>query len=401
MNARLRLIPEFLGVVAFGFALYGVMLFLEGRIQSNSALFSFETWLGRAPDSLLYRFLWLFGDVSEAEFYASLFGGIGILAFAFLAYLLDRAGSRWRGYPISYGTGLWPWILASTSIGLVLSVTLFGGLLSEGLVPTFVPFVSVPAGVVFIYGAGWRNALTGGILGALVTFPIAWLLNLYVLNPLALPPVIGAVTGMWLGGAIVFEICRYLPWMTREEAPPEGEDIPEEDADLPEPPPAVDPSKAGWFGRRVLCDFSEAQFYGNEYASAGLILGTLLTWVLNPLHPALGSGLLPAILLSQILASAVAVFLYYERWRELEWYPSFVPVVSVAPAAVLTFGGTLQSIIVGAVLGAIAGPPVAQFVIDRLPNHWHLYVGNTFSMGLCTLVIVPALGLLPGFEAAA
>jgi hypothetical protein len=87
VKARLRLIPEFLGVMAFGFALYGVMLFLEGRIQSNSALFSFETWIGRAPDSLLYRFLWLFGDVSEAEFYASLFGGIGILAFAFLAYL--------------------------------------------------------------------------------------------------------------------------------------------------------------------------------------------------------------------------------------------------------------------------------------------------------------------------
>jgi hypothetical protein len=397
VTARLRLLPEFLGVVAFGFALYGIMLVLEGSIQLNSALFSFGTWLEMAPDNILYRFLWLFGDVSEAEFYASLFGGIGILAFAALAYLLDRAGSEWKGYPISYGTGLWPWILASTSIGLVLSVTLFGGLLAGGLVPTFVPFVSVPAGVVFVYGRGWKNALTGGILGALITFPIALLLNQYVLNPLALPPVIGNVTGMWLGGAIVFELCRYLPWMTREEAPPEGEHIPEEEADLPEPPPAVDPSKIGWFPRRVLCDFSEAQFYGNEYASAGLILGTLLSWVLNPMHPALGSGLLPAILLSQILASAVAVFLYYERWRELEWYPSFVPVVSVAPAAVLTFGGTLQSIVAGAVLGAIAGPPVAQFVIDRLPNHWHLYVGNTFSMGLCTLIIVPALGLLPGF----
>jgi hypothetical protein len=130
-------------------------------------------------------------------------------------------------------------------------------------------------------------------------------------------------------------------------------------------------------------------------------LGTLLSWVLNPQHPALGSGLLPAMLLSQVLASAIGVFLYYERWRDLEWYPTFVPVVSVAPAVVLTFGGTMQSILAGAVLGAVAGPPVAQFVIDRLPNHWHLYIGNTFSMALCTLVIVPALTLIPGFQLAA
>jgi hypothetical protein len=405
VRTRLRLLPEFLGVVVFGFALYAGMLALQGSIESNSVLFSYDTWLKKAPDNPLYRFLWLFGDVTEAEFYASLIGGIGILAFAFLAYMLDRADSRWKGFPISYGTGLWPWILAATTIGLVLSLILFGGLLSGGWVPTFVPFVSVPAGVVFIYGGGWRNALTGGILGALITFPIAYLSVTYVLTPLSLPPVIGNVTGMWLGGAIVFELCRYLPWMRREEeAPPEGEEIPETDvaAELREPPPPTDPTaEAGWFGRRVLADFSEAQFYGTELASAGLILGTLLSWVLNPQHPALGSGLLPAMLLSQVLASAIGVFLYYERWRDLEWYPTFVPVVSVAPAVVLTFGGTMQSILAGAVLGAVAGPPVAQFVIDRLPNHWHLYVGNTFSMALCTLVIVPALTLMPGFQLAA
>jgi hypothetical protein len=400
MSTRLRLLPEFLGVVVFGFVLYGIMRLLEGPIQGNSYIFSFETWVEEALGSPLYRFLWFIGDFTEAEFYKSIFGGVGILSFAFLAYLLDKAGSRWRGFPISYGTGLWPWVLASTLLGLGISVTLFGNLLSEGWIPTFVPFVSVPAGVIFVYGGGWKKALTGGILGGLITFPIAYLLIIYVLNPLNLHPVIGNVTGMWVGAIIVFEICRHLPWMSREEAPPAGDEIPETDvaAELREPPPLEDlAARRGWFGRRVLADFSEAQFYGNELASAGLILGTLLTWVLNPLHPAYGSGLLPAILLSQILASAVGVFLYYERWRELEWYPTFVPVVSVAPAVVLTFGGTMQSILAGAVLGALAGPPVAQFVINRLPDHWHLFIGNTFSMAFCTAIIIPLLRLLPGF----
>jgi hypothetical protein len=93
VRTRLRLLPEFLGVVAFGFVLYGVMLALEGSIESNTVLFSFETWLKEAPGNPLYRFLWFFGDVNEAEFYASLLGGIGILVFAYVAYRLDEAGS--------------------------------------------------------------------------------------------------------------------------------------------------------------------------------------------------------------------------------------------------------------------------------------------------------------------
>ena len=99
-------------------------------------------------------------------------------------------------------------------------------------------------------------------------------------------------------------------------------------------------------------------------------------------------------------SAAVGIFLYYEHWRELEWYPTFVPVVSVAPATVLIFGGTLQSIVAGAVLGALAGPPVAQYIIRNLPGHWHPFVGNTFSMALCTVVIVAMLTFMPGFSPA-
>ena len=401
MRSRARIVPEFLAIVAFGFVVYAIMRALETPLGRSPSLFSFEAWLERAPDSPLYRFLWLFGDVSEPEFYASLLGGVGLLAFAFLAYRLDQSGSRWRGFPISYGTGLWAWIFAASLLGLVISVTLFGGLLSGGWVPTFVPFVSVPAGVVFIYGRGWTKALTGGVLGGIVTFPIAYFVIQYALTPLGLPPVIGAVTGMWLGAIIVFELCRFLPWMTREDAPSEGDDIPEteEGADVRDSPPANKPGSRGWFSRRVLAEFSEAQFYGNELASAGLILGTLLSWALNPTHPALGSGLLPAIILSQVITAAVGILLYYGDWQENEWYPTFVPLVSVAPAAVLTYGGTMQSIIAGAILGAIVAPPVAQAIIKRLPDHWHLFIGNTFSMAICTLLIVPALGLMPGFEA--
>lgn len=389
---RVRSLPEFAGVVAFAFALYALMTVMQDGL-SEGGLFGFSEWLERAPGDPWWRFLWFVGDTTEAPFYKSLLGGVGLLAGALVADRLDRRGSRLRGFPIAYGTGLFLWILLAALLGLALSVALFGRQLGEGYAPTFVPFVSVPAAVVLVYGRGLRVALTGAVLGALFTFPVSWLLIQGVLNPAGLPAVIGNVTGMWVGGIIVFEICRHLPWMDL------AQDAPAEEAPTaPEPPAQPLDARRGWFSRRVLADFSEAQFYGNELASAGLLLGTLLSWILNPLHPAYGSGLLPAILLSQVVASAVGVLLYQHAWREYGWYPTFVPVVSIAPATVLIFGGTMQSILAGAILGAVAGPPVAQFIIRTLPNHWQPYIGNTFSMALCTAVIVPMLDYLPGFD---
>lgn len=60
---------------------------------------------------------------------------------------------------------------------------------------------------------------------------------------------------------------------------------------------------------------------------------------------------------------------------------------------------TPQAVIAGAVLGAVFGPPVAAWVASKLPADFHPYIGNVVSMAVCTLVIIPALALLPGFPA--
>jgi hypothetical protein len=399
-GSRARLLGELVVVVAAGWALYGLLKAIEG----GRALVSFTTLLERAPDHVLDRGLWLLGDTNEAQFYASSLAGVGLLAGALLAHRLDRAGSRWRGFPITYGTGLWPWVLAASSLGLVISVAIYGFILDSGeWIPTFVPFVSIPAGVVLVYGGGWRTALTGAVLGGLIGFPIAYAVIQLVLEPLKFPAVIGNVTGMWLGGIIVFELChRALPWMRREE---EAGDAPIAEGDVPERAPeayeaaevhAVD--RPGWLVRRTLADFTEAPFYGNEIASAALIAGVVVAWALDSSEPVYGSGLLPAVLVSQVITSAVGIVLYHGRWRALGWYPTFVPLVSVAPAVVLAYGGGLAQILLGALLGAAIGPPIAQFVIDRIPAHWHLYVGNTFSMAVSTAIVVALLLPLPGFD---
>ncbi|WP_432844972.1 hypothetical protein ACQPXB_27910 [Amycolatopsis sp. CA-161197] len=60
-------------------------------------------------------------------------------------------------------------------------------------------------------------------------------------------------------------------------------------------------------------------------------------------------------------------------------------------------GPTAPSIAAGAILGAILAPPLAAYTSRRLPATIHPFVGNVVSMTVCTGVVVPALGLLPGF----
>src|SRR5699024_5405177 len=189
-------------------------------------------------------------------------------------------------------------------VALAISVLVFvpTGMGGDEWLPTFVPFVSVPAGVVLIYGPGWTKALTAAVLGVLVTVAGAHAMKHLVLDPLGLPHVIGSVTSMWVGGVIAFEICRHLPWMRsavtagqahRPGVPPRPGRVwghrtgrtrgqrPGVVAQHSGPTPAQQACGRWWLPRRVLADFSEMQLYGNEIASAGLILGTLLSWVLN------------------------------------------------------------------------------------------------------------------------
>lgn len=358
--------------------------------QSSSASWpGFAGLMAELPEPMA-ALRWLLGDMSEATFYKHELASIGMLAGALLAYWGYRKGRAWQGFAIAYGTGLWLWILLSSVLGLVLSNLLWGWTLfaSTAWQPTFVPFVSLPAAMVLMFGRGWRVALTGAVMGALLVTPCSLLIVNYFCNPLSLPSVIGNVGGMALGSVIAFILCRRLQWLRGNTGDVEAGDS---------PTPSVQTGHGAiWTVRRILADFTEAPFWGNELASLGLILGVMLAAVLNPLGPVYGTGLLAPLLTAQALASAVGVVIWRRQWIARGWYPTYIPVVSVAPAAVLTYGGAPIAILVGATLGALLGPPLATFVSSRLPRDIHPYVGNVVSMAICTLLVVPLIGYLPG-----
>ena len=331
---------------------------------------------------------WVLGDISEVAFYKHEFASLGLLLGGALGYWASRYAQSWQGFSISYGTGLWPWLVTSSLLGLLLSNALWGWTLTaDTWQPTFAAFVSLPAAMVLFFGAGWKVTLNGAILGALLVTPSCLLIVNFVCVPLGLPAVIGNVLGMALGSVAAFVMCRRFPALVT----PKYEQKPDNPPITPEKKPNYG---VIWTLRRVLADFSEAPFYGNEWASLGMLGGVLLAYALSPLSPAYGSGLLLPMLAAQALTSLVGVIVWRRQWQIRGWYPTYVPLVSVVPAAVLTYGGDFTVMIGSALLGALTAPPLACAIAQRLPKYLHPYIGNVLSMAISTLVILPVIGFM-------
>lgn len=332
---------------------------------------------------------WIIGDISEVAFYKHELASLGLLAGAYLAWWANRTGKAWQGFAIAYGSGLWPWLITSSLLGLLLSNLLWGwSVTADTWQPTFAAFVSLPAAMVLMFGGGWKVTLNGALMGAVLVTPMCLLMVNFVCVPMGLPVVIGNVLGMAGGSVIAFVLCRHLPVLVSREQP-ETSPAQARDED-------AKPSHYGllWSLRRVLADFSEAPFFGNELASLGLLAGVLLAYALNPLSPAYGSGLILHLIGAQALTSALGVVIWRHQWIKRGWYPTYVPLVSVVPAAVLTYGGSWLVIGSSALLGALIAPPLACAIAARLPAHIHAYIANVLSMALSTLMIVPLVGRL-------
>ena len=373
-------------LLMIGTALLVLWLSLTYRTHWSAPWPGYHDLLTALPDPRAWL-RWVLGDISEVAFYKHEFASIGLLAGAYLAYWANRTRQRWQGFAICYGSGLWPWLVTSSLLGLLLSNLLWGWTVTAASwQPTFVAFVSLPAAMVLMFGGGWKVTINGAIMGAVLVTPACLLMVNYVCNPLGLPVVIGNVSGMALASVLAFLLCRYRPGLVNPVKPVEP----------PAEPATRETPDYGmiWSLRRVLADFSEAPFYGNEWASLGLILGALLAFTLNPASPVYGSLLLPQLIGAQALTSALGIVIWRRHWMVHGWYPTYIPLVSVVPAALLTYGGSWQVIVMSALLGALIAPPLACELARRLPADMHGFIGNVLSMAISTLLIIPFIGFL-------
>lgn len=374
---------------------------VEGLLIGLAAAFAASLAIGQWPDYAhvvatldqpISRLRWIIGDISEVAFYKHELPALGLLLGAAFAHWAHSKGYRWQGFAICYGTGRWPWLFISSLLGLLLSHALWGWTLAGGIwQPTFVAFVSLPAAMVLLFGRGWRVALSGAVLGAVMVTPLSLLLVNYVCYPIQLPVVVGNVAGMAIASVLAFVLCKRFPALVR---------VPAEVARPAQAVAQVRPDYGlRWTLRRVLADFSEAPFLGNEWASLGLLLGLMLAYMLAPAGPAYGSQLVVEMVAGQALASLLGILIWRRQWQERGWYPTYIPIVSIVPAAVLTWGGGWQVVGLAAVSGALLAPPLAAAISHRLPSYMHSYIGNVCSMTICTAGLVPLIGFITGGSA--
>ncbi|GAA5144716.1 hypothetical protein GCM10023321_01550 [Pseudonocardia eucalypti] len=337
---------------------------------------------------------WVLAAISEPQFYAAATAGVLLLAGGLAGHVAHRLGWPAQGFVQACGTGIWPPVAGAALLSVLLSALLWGPTLAGGWQPLFAPLVSVAPAVVVLYGPGRRVVLTGAVAGALLVPPVAIGLVGWVCRPLGLPPVVGATGGMALAAAVAFAICPRLPWMPEPWAWRAATPVtPVTPATPVTPRPAYGPV---WVLRRALADLSEAQFFGNEWASGALLIGALIAHATAPDSLVYGSGLFLTVLAGQLLTALLGVLLWRRRWRAEGFYPTFVPAVSVVPAAVLACGGAPLPTLLAVVAGAVVGPPLAAAISARLPAGFHPFLGNVAAMSIGTALIVPLLANLPG-----
>lgn len=389
-KSETRKFGSILGLVmslTIGFCLYFILKAIEGA----NAFFNYINMIDDITHSVPKQIAWFFMNFTEAQFYASLFAGIGLILGGFVAWQLAKHNAKYKGFEICYGNAsLFPWVFASQAISLFLAIFVFRyiNLFSNSSVTwiaTFISVVGAPPAVMLLYGPSVSALLTSSVLGGLLCPPVATWISAYIVSPWKLPGVVANVSTMAITGLIICMVCKALPWVQAKPTRSYHKEI-----DTKE-----NVYTAKWFLRRVLAEFSEAPFYGNEVASVFLLIGLIVGEIICGKHGAYGSGQIPAIVLSQFIGAAVGIFLYSSKFEDGGWYATYVPVVSVGPACVLMFGANILVAVFSGALGGVLGGPVAEYFAGKLPDGVHVTVANVTSMAICTTVVATIMKVLP------
>lgn len=373
-----------LGTISVGFAIY----FFLKSVPKMNIIPSYKQVVSTI-DLASSQIQWFLMNFTEANFYAGAISSAFLLIGGAVAWQLSVRKSKFTGFEICYGNGnIWPWIFASQVLSLLLTEYIFGYLylFEAGMtwVPTFIVLVSVPASMLLLYGPSIKNLITVSFIGGAICTPVAsWISS--VTGSWNIPGAVSNVLAMALVGIVAGCICNVIPWMERVPVKPVNNTNERKENFY----------SASWLMRRTIADLTEPLFYGNDIVAVFLLVGVCIEWILNPELATGGAMMLPAIILSQFISGGLGVYLYTNKYVELGWYATYVPVVCTAPACILMFGATMPIIIISSVLGALIGAPLAEFANRNKPEYIHGTVGNVISMAVSTVIVAAVIECIP------
>src|SRR5699024_7662632 len=211
----------FLISVGIGFLIY----FVLSNINVVSSWLDYNTIIEKAGHDPFYKFIWYIMNFTEAQFYSGFFASISLILGGFIAWRLDVKNSNFAGFSVSYGSNLWPWVLASQLLSLfiaifVLRYTRFFDIEEYTWLPTFITVVGAPPAIMLLYGPSLKALLTGSILGGIMGFPVGFWITNNIIPVLDVPGVVSNVFTMAITGILICAICKALPWMEKVPAKP-------------------------------------------------------------------------------------------------------------------------------------------------------------------------------------
>lgn len=370
-TSRNEVLPAFIGVLICTIVLFVGMSALQPMLMNNAYIHDFGTMLaGCMEGDLYYRVMWFFADWTEATFLASVPASIFMIIGGFIAAYLERKKSRFAGTGVDGHGKYFSSMFFATAAAILLGMIVFAGWFPgwTGWVPTFAVVLTVQVFVLF-FGNSPAKLVTSVLVGTAATYPCVYLIMTYIVGPLKLPLFIAVSISVMIVVIVLSLIFNKLPWMKIEEKPEEPAAESEE---------VAKPSPTSFFINRIFGDIGELAIWGSSIATITMYVGAMIGWFLNPLEPAYGAGNMPLLICSQIAVGALAVFIYYPKWKNEGWVFTFpgIVLVSAVVGSYAATGGPVDIVIavLTILIGGVVFSPLVEWVmkICRYKGKYHV-----------------------------
>lgn len=374
--SRKQVLPAFIMTIAAAVIVYTVMELCAEKVAGNQFIYSFGDLIGKNIErSMIGKFLWFLTDLTEGCFTVSVLGTIFMCIVVPFTAILEKKKSAMAGTGVDGNSESFTAMFIAAFASILLSQLIYGrGEWFEkyGFIPTFSALL-VSQTMITCYGKSLKKIITSIIIGAVIPFPICFLLMVYVTIPLGLPGFISVSLGLILTIPVVHIIVRFLPWMKEKENTVEAV------SEVEHTKKEINPN--AFFVHRVFGDVGELVIWGSSWSIIAMYIGSIITWVLNPNHPVYGANNLSMLILCQICTGALSVFLYYPSWKKDGWAFTFPGIVFVS-AIVNTYSNSWLVVIPSMIIGAIVFPPLVQKIFKIFK-----YDGSYPAIGLIQLSI--------------
>ena len=95
--------------------------------------------------------------------------------------------------------------------------------------------------------------------------------------------------------------------------------------------------------------------------------------MMNPLHPAYSMGNLPMMIFAQIATAALAIFIWYPKWKKNGWTFTFGSVV-FSSAVIITYSNHWLVVALTIIVGAVIFSPLIDWLIQTFNKKGRYHV---------------------------